>query len=414
MIGLASRSGISLGLHLRSTSSHIEISSRETRCRVWWSIFYLEHLLTVITSRPSCLPENTSSIYPPVPVEEEDYDLPHIRPLLEDHRYRERHLHWTLDRNDTSFTRQQLLHSAGPSSAVYFFHQTDLAKITHAITNGIYNIDVLTRGWDRIAGRIDLYSAKLDDWLSSIVPPLRFADEKGRKLPSLHSPYQISLALHYYSTCIVLSRPCLTRPGINTDNGITFPRSRFGNDITLICLRSALDLISILPDEPSPVWLFESTPWWCVLHFVMQGISILLIHLSIGPVNTSTKNKKGTSAEGAKGSEESPEIVLKAIQKTCSWLHSLSEYDPSSQRAFDICNKMFHRVASGKGFTTSDIVPETAKSENLGGPTQSPFDQQNGISSEEPGSFFLESRDFLADLGMDLDMSTILDINYEE
>lgn len=418
MIGLASRSGISLGLHLRSTSSHIQISSRETRCRVWWSIFYLEHRLTVITSRPSCLPENSSTIYPPIPVEEEDYDLPHIRPLLEDHRYRERHLHWTLDRNDTRFTRQHLLQNIGPSSAVYFFHQTDLAKITHAITNGIYNTDVLTHGWERIAGRINLYSAKLDDWLTSIVPPFRFADENGRKLPHLHSFYQISLALHYYSTHIVLSRPCLTRPGINNDTGVTYPRSQFGNDITLICLRSALDLISILPDEPDPVWLFKSTLWWCVLHFIMQGISILLIHLSIGPVNMSSNNSKGVSAEGAWGTEESPEIILRAIQKTCSWLHSLSECDSSSQRAFEICNKMFHRVASRQGFTTSGPVPETANRESLA-MTLSQFNRQAGMSSEEQGSgsvassFSPESNDLLTDLGIDLDISPMLDINHE-
>ncbi|QKX62124.1 uncharacterized protein TRUGW13939_09280 [Talaromyces rugulosus] len=423
MIGIASRSGISLGLHLRNTS-RIELSSTKTRCRVWWSIFYLEHRLSVITSRPSCIPDNTSSVYPPVPVEEKDYDLPHIRLLLEDHRYRERHLHWTLGRNDTSSTRQQLLHSAGLSSAVYFFHQTDLAKITHAITNGVYNIDVLMHGWERIAGRIDLYSAKLDDWLSSLVPPLRFTDERRRKFPSLTNSYQISLALHFYSTRIVLGRPCLTRPGTDTDTGIIYPRSGFDNDISLICLQSALDLISIFPDEPNPVWLFKSTPWWCVLHFIMQSVSVLLVHLSIGPVNMRTNNDKEVSGEGASGEEESPEIVLKAIKKICSWLHSLSEYDHSAQRAFDICNKMFHRVASSQGFTTGEIVSETVSNENLERPGPGRFDRQAGMSKEERdsgpdsgayGQFSFESYDPLADLGLgiDLDISPMLDINYE-
>jgi hypothetical protein len=359
-----------------------------------------------------------------VPVEEEDYDLPHIRHLLEDHRYRERHLHWTLDRNDTSLTRQQLLHSAGSSSAVYFFYQADLAKITHAITNGVYNIDVLMHGWERIAGRIDLYSAKLDDWLSSIVPPFRFTDDRGRKFPSLDSPYQISLALHFYSTRIVLGRPCLNRPGINTDTGIKYPRSQFDNDTTLICLQSALDLISIFPDQPNPVWLFDSTPWWCVLHFIMQSVSILLVHLSIGPVNIRTKNNKEVSAEGASGTEESPEIVFKAIKKICSWLHALSEYDHSSQRAFDICNKLFHRVASNQGFTTSELVPETASNENLERPAPSQFNRQAGMSKEERDSgsasgayeqIASKSFDPFADLGLgiDLDISPMLDINDE-
>jgi hypothetical protein len=45
------------------------------------------------------------------------------------------------------------------------------------------------------------------------------------------------------------------------------------------CVESAQQMLDILPEEPDVNWLFEVLPWWCVLHYVMQSATIIMVEL---------------------------------------------------------------------------------------------------------------------------------------
>lgn len=420
MIGIAARSGIAMGINLRNTSLNVSLISKASRCRLWWSIFYLEHLFSVITGRPSSLVSTLSSVYLPAPVEERTCELPSVRQLLQHHKYHEHYLHGIMSGDDTRILMNRpLLNSVGYSSSLYFYYLMDLAKITSAVIEGVgpYNDDFFAPGWGQVENQFTVHKGRLDAWLSSLTPPFRFTNEHGRRLPVLDAHYRISLAMHYYSALVVLSQPCLTRPGFNAKTGILYPRSQFGNDTALVCIQSALDLTSILPDTPDPIWFYKMTPWWCALQLVVQSATILLVHMSIGPVGVRTKNGEEGPGEGVSGTAESLDIVLAAIQKSLSWLYSLSEYDASAHRAFGICNRLFHRIARRHGYDLNNVQSMSAARERHAEEQRRQTSQQIGmlrkekegqLASNKPEEgerrdFHIESNSNLAELDLEID-----------
>ncbi|ODM17423.1 hypothetical protein SI65_07098 [Aspergillus cristatus] len=69
MIRIASNSAIALGINMRNVDDKTDVVSKESRCRLWCSIFMLEHSLTTMTGRASSLDE-LFSVHAPVPFTE--------------------------------------------------------------------------------------------------------------------------------------------------------------------------------------------------------------------------------------------------------------------------------------------------------------------------------------------------------
>lgn len=383
MIGIAARSGIALGLNLRRTSKKHDSESNETRKRLWWSIFHLEHLLSVMTGRVSCLGDGSCSAPPPLPTGILEYGVPGVSQFGHEPLAQACDIQWTIyQRHEQIGAQQACLKSVALSPSLYFFYLVDLSLIMHAITNRVYSTDVFQDGWAQIKSRIGLYSEKMDQWLSGLHASLAFEDIHGNKFPRGKSCYQVSLALHYYSARIVLNRPCLTRPQIDSKSGIRFPHSQFHNNAALACLCASLALINILPDQTETGWVYNTTSWWSFLHFLMQATIIMLIHMSVGSVPT--------RAEGAVGSSESPEIVLAATKKALHWLHCLGGSDEAARRAFHICNNYLHRIAPSKGLDLGDISSNIGLSQTFStvdyppGETRSSTPRQQNQSSSAP------------------------------
>ncbi|KAJ5982617.1 hypothetical protein N7451_012717 [Penicillium sp. IBT 35674x] len=143
-------------------------------------------------------------------------------------------------------------------------------------------------------------------------------------------------------------------------------RSRFGNATAKACVDAALALISVFPDTPDMEWLLTTTPWCSVLHLMMQAVTILLIQLSVGPVEVMATH--GTqSGQGEDCTAENPNVVLEASKKIIRWLHCLAEQDASARRAFKICNGFIHRICSVKGFNLHGLPSNTSLPEHTSG-----------------------------------------------
>ena len=76
MCGIAIRSSIALGLHLRNEAKKMSNTSKEIRYRVWWALYGLERHLGVVTGRPSSIDDNQCSTPLPIPYEEEVFFNP--------------------------------------------------------------------------------------------------------------------------------------------------------------------------------------------------------------------------------------------------------------------------------------------------------------------------------------------------
>ncbi|KAJ6003853.1 hypothetical protein N7540_013135 [Penicillium herquei] len=335
MIGIAVRSGIALGLNLQKKGIiPFDVKSNEARKQLWWSIFRLENHLSVMTGRVSCLGGVSSSTSPPP-----------LGPILEPARsefdqYTCEH-RWTIHLEKKKMDSQRkYLKSLAPSSSLYFFYAMDLSLIVHAIANEVYAIDRSHTGWSRVEGRIDLYSKKMDYWMSTLHPSFRFQDHPGNKIPKSRSAFQISLGLNYYGACILLYRPCLSSHAAGRKAGLPTCRSRCATFSARACVQASLAVIDLLPDRPELAWPYNLLQWWDILHVLTQATVILLLDISLDPMPT-------ILCESADPVERTGPTWSRA-RKGLSWLHCLGMTSEAARRAFQFMISCVRRMAPAK------------------------------------------------------------------
>lgn len=315
-----------------------------------------------MTGRSSCVNYRSISLYPPVPYDDSVFQQPNLKELLGNTILREERLQWTIYASDLELgARNRWFKTISPTPSLYFFHLVDLSILTHAAVTAVYSLATSKNSGQH---EIRPYQEKLRTWLSNLQPPFAFTDDFDRRNISLDNRYQVSLALTYYSSQIILSRPCLTRPEIKEGTNIRFPRSRFANDTAKICVRSALSLISIFPETPTTEWLLKMSPWWCVVHFLMQALTVLLMQLSIGPVpflgyHGEQAGQGDIDPNITANKDQMPEIILTAVKKALNWLYDIAKNDPSAHRAFRITESFFRRIGRAKGLDLTG-VPDPA------------------------------------------------------
>ncbi|KAL1855030.1 hypothetical protein Plec18170_004444 [Paecilomyces lecythidis] len=379
--GLAIRSAIALGVNLRNVDGRTTDESKEARSRLWWSLYYLEHLLAVSTGRVSCISESATSTDPPLPFEENSDQQQGATRIFDKLSYREYHPKGTLfeDRVEAASTAEWLK-TIKLNPSLYFFVLIDLTLVSHSVLNTVYTVNALRDGWSQTVARISKYSSKLEAWLSKIPDAYKFPLE-GQDQPLRKEDWtkeRFSLAMSYYSAQITMTRPCLTHP----ESRETSPASerknqhtKLGNDMAQVCLDSALSLIGLLPQEPDVAWLFGHSPWWCILHHIMQATVIVLIHLSLDNI------------------DDGPRVttVLSAAKKAHRWLTHMANRSLSYQRAFALCDGFIRRIALKKGLDISDLSstesverPEPSAKRHRPHKSPSPSQRQNQSQSDIP------------------------------
>lgn len=351
MIGTATRSSISLGLHLRATHNKLNASALEARHKLWWSIFILENLLSVMTGRASGLGNSFHSAPPPLASKDMD-PFTNSAPKDPLERLSENPpMKWTMYQQYERLQAQRaLMKTMDVTNELYFFCLADLIVISHTAFTRVYSTDSVKRGWDEIESRIDFYNRAMVDWRSGLPDSISFEVIISGSDLSIKDAYRVSLAMHYHSCRIILNRPCLTR---KKKDGKSDVKNRFAparRNTGTTCLLSALALLSIFPDEPGAEWL-RCVPWWNVLHYLVQATTILLINISFD--SSSRKQRSQMSASDSNGDQSldsskviDPAVVRAAAKKGLLWLCHLGKNDGSARRAFELCNSCIHRIES--------------------------------------------------------------------
>ena len=388
---------------MRSVDGDTDYASKESRCRLWCSVLMLERSLTTMTGRPSTL-DHLFSVQAPLPFAESTFLQPPASVFLGNDSEREKIGGWSLFEDEVqSRMRSGWLKSIQPNQALFFHYQVDLSLIANAITNRIYGVHALQEGWDQVERAIKLYAQRLDRWLTTIHGQYAFVDKSGKLLRSISSREQVGLALYFYSTRILLNRPCLSRPGVGERGGIRFSRSRFGNDTAVICIQSALSLLDVFPDEPSQDWFYKISPWWTTLHFMMQATVVLLIHLAVGaaPVRSEQAQEEGS---GPARSFNASEPVLTNCKKVLRWLHHMANVDLSCKRGFKICHRLLYRIAFPKGLDLEGVPsPSSLNQDSLNDSLFPAFHTRS--TSEDPDYAGHKPSSMTQDLAMEDDSS---------
>lgn len=346
------RHALSLGLNLQNNSPSIGDSSKEIRRRVWWAVCSVDIRLAVMTGRPSAFLNANSTAPLPLPVEEESFFFPGSSGFQGGEG--QLHPHYpgqespyigdtSPNQPSSSSARANLspTESLGSTlsqtpvpagNALYFLLQTKLSLITNEVLDQLYRPRVTTRSWAHVQLIISALTVKLEQWQTDL--PSIF-DFSRRQLDLQFRRQRMCLGLFFYSTVMIISRPCLCRMN-RTMLDTTEKSKEFDRATAAKCVHAAKDMLDLLPNEPDPVALYKVAPWWCLVHHLVQASTISMLELSFHADHV----------------PEEVEAILQTAKKAARWLRSMAEVDLAASRAWRLCEDMLHKVATivGKPF----------------------------------------------------------------
>ncbi|KAL4945071.1 hypothetical protein BDV06DRAFT_185939 [Aspergillus oleicola] len=371
---LALRSGISLGLNLRNASGVMPDQSKEARYRVWWCLYTFEHLLGVMTGRMTGISDGICTTPMPLPVDEDRFQDPAVAELLSSLELRQERVESALASffvrqmpmnpgqsrraSDTGKGRDvSRLKSLPPSTSLFFLYFIDLAVIAQETVNRVYSLDCIMVPWVHIESRIEELQSRIERWFRHLHEAYDWTriDEQDPEL--LRG--SLCLAFHYYSARITLGRPCLCRRDVRPANSPD-PKKPFSHEISINVLDAAQRLIALLPDVPDASRIYQTCPWWCILHYLMQATTVLLLELSFGCIHVPEDEQK----------------TLESTKKGIRWIFAMSKSSLASRRAWELCDSNLRRLAMGMNFDLSDM-PAADYQLSANGTNQPPEPRKN-------------------------------------
>lgn len=341
---------MAMGLNLRSETDSVAHLSKEIRYRVWWALFLLDTVLSVMTGRPPSTGAIFCTTPLPIPFQEEDFQDEGIVQLITDQSIRntlmnslltsahtpsgssetptERTLSVSSASGETAKSEsasQTMSETPTPNTSLYFLYVVDLAFLMREAIETLYAPGTARRSWLEMEIAIDKFNDNADKWLTRLPTEFQFAELDPTRPFARQSA---SLAFRFYTTKLIITQPCLRRlayqrPGAGSPGAVC-------DTMAAICVHVSMQTIDLLPESPDAARLYGVSPWWCVLHYVMQATTVLLVELF-------TRTQPGTT--------EAASLVEK-IEKAARWLRAMSTKDDSSRRAWLVCMDLLSRHGS--------------------------------------------------------------------
>ncbi|KAJ5936522.1 transcriptional regulator family: Fungal Specific TF [Penicillium verhagenii] len=288
------------------------IEASETRYQVWWGLFTLDTVLCIMTGHPPCIGETYCTA--PLPVNYEG-ECSENKPVVQPSKNTMDHIdpvQQEPSKGNQSEKATELSRTSMHNISPCFIYTVHLTFAIQEAVNTLYAPRAARRSWLEIEMAISSFNNNAEEWRSRLPANSRFT-EMGKDVPLIFP--RAGLAFQFYSTKLIISQPCLRRITQISSPGCVCEA------MAVICIEAAVKMIDILPDKVDIAWLYKETPWWCILHYVMQSTSVLLIALF-------NKDRLAMIASFD---------VDGKIKKALRWLEEMSTTDISSRRAWSIC-----------------------------------------------------------------------------
>jgi hypothetical protein len=340
-------------------------TSKEIRYRVWWSLYTIEHLVSVMTGRPSCIIDSACTTPLPVPFDEADFQKEEVARLISsgsrsNSSQLERmavcsntpSLNSSLDSDsnepapnpkEADMSRADYIKSLPPCMSMYSLQLTTLTSIAKRTTAKLYGPEAIQAPWASTEFTIKSLMLKLDSWFMNLPGAYDFTSTHTFQCPMNQ---RVGLALLFYSTKISITRPCLCRlDGTHSHGDQAYD---FCSKTAAECVESACHMLTLFPDTPDAALLYRASPWWCILHYLMQATTVLLLELAFKAQHV--PEKKST--------------VSKAAKKAVEWLSTMSKSSLAAERAWKLCDSFLRRLAPKGDCDAGDDFPANMDTKN--------------------------------------------------
>ncbi|KAL8849238.1 MAG: hypothetical protein Q9221_005768 [Calogaya cf. arnoldii] len=352
MSGIAVRHALSLGLNLRNQDRKLAESSKEIRCRVWWAVALTERTLSMMTGRPTAFSGSDCTAPLPIPLDEasfmssdEPYKTPAVTKLrrtsTDESRSTERSLSTTSSAvslrykspSGSSTVRSPVsvpeAAKVAPNMGLFFLYIAKLSNLNEDIAKQLYRPPVVDKPWASVQSIRSRFHERLERWRSALPPVFDFTKSQQE---DEYCRVRMCLAFSYYSTVIITNRPFLCKMERKmpdeTERGKSIDQAN-----AHLCVIAAQAVLAMLPDQPNPVGMCKETPWWNMVHHLMQAVTIILLELSIGAVHC----------------PNNVDELMRTAQKAVRWLQSMSPDDVAAARAWKLSSELLEKVAPRVG-----------------------------------------------------------------
>ncbi|KKK23703.1 hypothetical protein ARAM_005745 [Aspergillus rambellii] len=331
--GDAVRGAMSLGLHLYSMGPSTSDTSKEIRYRVWWSLYTMEHQLCVMTGRPSIISEALCTTPLPVPFDERDFSNAEVMSLIR--RDALSSIQPVIISGVSRFGMNEASASSIPSTtcssstsgSLYFIQIVKLASTGKRMLSKLYTAEGMQQPRPSKEFTIRGLMIEIDAWCMNLPKEFDFTStSSSTRSPSSLAGQRISLALLFYSTKIGITRPCLDISNPPQEDGSR--KYDFCRKSATECVESACHMIRLFPEPPDVSALYKTTPWWCMLHFLMQATAVIYLELSYNTRHVPDKTL----------------MVTKAAIKSFEWLSFMSKTSTAAEKARKLCERFLHRL----------------------------------------------------------------------
>lgn len=347
---------MAMGIHLRIENDEITPISKETRFRLWWALFLLDNVLREMTGRPPNIISAFCTTPLPVPYREEDFGNELVTQFLADKAsrtslmasllsddagiesvasptHRELPLHYMASkvRQNVRLTKSAA-DEIPPNASLYLLYAIDLATVTRHAVDTLYCPNAAGRSWLEIRSAMNDFNRATDRWLSRLPKVYNFTATQPNQI--FHRQ-RTSLALRFYSTKIIVSRPCLRR--IASEHLVEKTTDPFWDTMAATCVQMAGHMLDVLPDEYDSSWLYKCSPWWCISHYAVQSATVLMTKLIVQP-----RPKTDEMAS------------IEKLKKAIRWLGEMSSSDPYSLQAWSVMREITSAHGSKLGVNADE------------------------------------------------------------
>lgn len=315
--GLAVRCAYTSGLHARDDDPSASASTKEALLKTWWSLHWLDSTLSIMTGRPGSVVDSRCNVPLPVPIPEERIFsiAQHISQI-------------SLDLRQVS--KEVIKIEANSGS--YFRAIAQLSIITQSTLAALYSAGIASQGIGDIQAAISHLERRMEQWLHGL--PIEFDPRRpfrGSSEPFLRE--RVLLGFRFYSVKILLTRPCLMH---HDQSWMETGQRKFATRSALACVEAAQAIVAYLPDGPHWSVIRDHGPWWNLIHYVMQAVSVLMLALYHGSV-----------------SSRDDLTLLQGTKKAIAWMRKVQ--DPFAARAFKVALHSLDIIAERFRIDISDL-----------------------------------------------------------
>jgi hypothetical protein len=134
---------------------------------------------------------------------------------------------------------------------------------TRTVLTRLYSARTANSTWEEIQGVIKSLLKETSEWAAvALSGDLGYANAN---LEPTARHERLLLEFHYYSTKILITRPCLCRLDRHIKDQ-SESSDNFNQQMAETCVKAAQSLTHLLPDQPDPVYLYQNGPWWSIVH----------------------------------------------------------------------------------------------------------------------------------------------------